>query len=508
MNIEPELSRKFQAIWNRAANAHSDREITPALIQNWATDQGINDATAEDATAGRFVEIPVVILRTADARAIFPKVPFRRNPAWQARRQAMDVQAALWAKVEWFCPLWVGMGDASKLLGDIRRASGKQAIELFHYHTSTLYTLPFQAVCISQILSQAPSLKELVPLAREAYLAFYSGYRASSIAALIPALEGGLSRILPHTGADPLFVRIDRIFDKAIETASQWHFDLRGESQTWVPQTYQTCDYLFSQDEVVFALETYRRWLKTSFFANTDGYDGPSALNRNMFAHNTHMSWQQSSNFERMVVALATLGFVESWYDGTHTISPFFPAMNEDSELLWQQALLRGSMQGFIKRTEEKQFHKRGRLVPELPTDDGVLLRKAVLQQECMRDLVRPLRDAGWGIEVGEPDAAALSIVAKAHSADSRLTVALLYSCATDNGLYRKLAETCDAILYIGAPYHQAQYAYGINVHVGPVLGWQPPPAPGRAPRSSTLRTIWRRLKLALITIRTQRSAD
>jgi len=38
---------------------------------------------------------------------------------------------------------------------------------------------------------------------------------------------------------------------------------------------------------------------------------------------------------------------------------------------------------------------------------------------------------------------------------DKRLGVALLRSCATDNGLYRTLAEQCEVILYRGAPYHQ-----------------------------------------------------
>jgi hypothetical protein len=41
------------------------------------------------------------------------------------------------------------------------------------------------------------------------------------------------------------------------------------------------------------------------------------------------------------------------------------------------------------------------------------------------------------------------------------------------------LAERCVAILYRGAPCHQESYAYKIPVHVGPVLGWQPPPVPG-----------------------------
>ncbi|MGF7000538.1 hypothetical protein [Paraburkholderia sp. GAS32] len=37
---------------------------------------------------------------------------------------------------------------------------------------------------------------------------------------------------------------------------------------------------------------------------------------------------------------------------------------------------------------------------------------------------------------------------------------------------------------YIGAPYNQSAYAYGINVHVGPVSGWQPPRAPASEEKS------------------------
>ena len=113
-----------------------------------------------------------------------------------------------------------------------------------------------------------------------------------------------------------------------------------------------------------------------------------------------------------------------------------------------------------------------------MPTDDGATLRKARLKDECIKDLVRPLRDAGWSITVGEPDDQALSMQIVATSGNSKLRIALLYSCATDNKRYQELAQNCDAILYVGAPYHQDQYAYGINVHVGPVAAWQPPKAP------------------------------
>ena len=64
------------------------------------------------------------------------------------------------------------------------------------------------------------------------------------------------------------------------------------------------------------------------------------------------------------------------------------------------------------------------------------------------------------------------------------LRMARLYSCATDNKLYRELAQESDAILYLGAPYHQDAYAYGLSVHVGPVTAWRPPLAPNRMRKS------------------------
>jgi len=115
---------------------------------------------------------------------------------------------------------------------------------------------------------------------------------------------------------------------------------------------------------------------------------------------------------------------------------------------------------------------------PEMPTDDGALLRKAILSEDCINDLVRPLRGAGWSVEVGEPDERGLYIIVVASSGGEKFGAALLYICATENKIYRKLAETSNVILYRGAPYKQEQFAYGLDIHVGPVTGWQPPLAP------------------------------
>lgn len=471
--VSPDSSHLFKEIWHRAQNEPSLQTLTPDHIASWARAKGITDPITMVHDAGIFQRTPGILLDTGSQKAFFPTVESTGDAEWIVRRQAADVDAALWDKMEWFSPLWLPMDNIREMLAAVSNVAPARAIDLFDYHTSTLYTLAFQAVCIEQIMPQARSVREIVPLAREAYLGVYSGYRASSIAALIPAVEGSLTRIvsdLPAGATAP--DKIDYAIDRAIRTAADLHFE-----GIWVPDAYKTTNYLFGQDERVFAFETFRRWLKQHFFCNTANYKGLTLLNRHMFAHGTASSWQQPRNFSRLIVTLATLAAVESWYDASHQVSFMFPEMTDASNLLWQQALFRGQTQMRMNLIEQDIYQKKGRLVPELPTDNGTTLRGAILAEDCMRDLVRPLRDAGWSITVNEPDDAALFMTVTASCGEKKINVALLYSCGSDNSLYRALAERCDAILYRGAPYHQDSYAYGIQVHVGPVLGWQPPPS-------------------------------
>lgn len=479
-----------RAIWNRALNAPELSAVTPELIQEWALDRGLGVGHAEQRDVGAFVRIPAIVLTLQDKKACFPKVPVTGDADWDSRRQVADSNVRLWEKMEFFSPLWIAMGTVSKILDDVRNCSKKRAIELFDYHTSTLYTIPFQAVCIAQVVPATRSLNEFGALAREAFLAFYSGYRASSISALIPTIEGGLTRLASSSGSGPtISTKVDVVIDRAIRSAARAHYD-----GMWVPDAYLDKDYLFGEDELVFTFETFRRWLHRSFFRSTGEYDGVTWLNRHVFAHGIESSWQQSANFSRLIVALATLAFVESWHDESHVVSAFFPSMNEDAKLLWQQALFQGSAQATLKQIEQQRYQEHGRLVPEMPTDDGVTLRKAILSDDCINDLVRPLREAGWQVAMGEPDERALYVTVVATAGAERLEVSLLYSCATDNVIYRKLAETSQAILYRGSPYHQKQFAYGVGIHVGPVAGWLPPlPLHPRPVRRS--RRLWRQLR-------------
>lgn len=346
------LEYQFKAIWHRARNEKSLNAFNPRIIEKMAGDVQLIKPVAKFADVGAFHATPCIVLAVEGGNACFPLIQRSGDKNWKIRRKQHNDQATLWDKVEWFAPLWLPMGENAKLLASIRHVTKAQALNIFRYHTSTLYTLAFQAVCIEQILPLARSLKEIVPLAREAYLGAYSGYWATSVGALIPAIEGSLTRI--NSDLDPRATvtnKIDHAVNRAIETAAQLHFD-----RMWVPSEYKTCDYLFGQDERVFAFETFRRWLKTHFFCNTDKYQGVTWLNRHMFAHGTAASWQQPANFSRMVVALATLAAIESWYDSSHRVSFSLPDMNDDSNLLWKKALLRGNLQMKIDLAEQDYF--------------------------------------------------------------------------------------------------------------------------------------------------------
>jgi hypothetical protein len=313
----------FLAIWRRALNQPALDSLTPALIESWATARSLSVGHVEERDVGPFGKTKSVVLTVYGGIACFPKVAPSGDPVWEQRRHNADKAAALWEKMEWFSPLWIPRKKVEQLLKETEHCQKERAVELFDYHTSTMYTLAFEAVCIAQILPQAHSLHQFCSIAREAYLAFYSGYRASSIAALIPAIEGSLSRIVSGAAADlSVLDKIDRAIHPAIERAARLHFE-----GMWVPREYLTTEYLIGQDERVFLFETFRRWLHTSFFRRTSDYNGATWLNRHLFAHATSSSWQQSANFSRLVVALATLGVVESWHDESNQVSLFFPEM-------------------------------------------------------------------------------------------------------------------------------------------------------------------------------------
>lgn len=468
------LPKKFKGLWCRALKLSHLSALNAETIALWAKDAGLDVHEVVEKPVGAFRPIPAVVLTVGGKTAYFPTVSATDDAAWVESRRAHERIAAIWSKVEWFEPLWAPRGQIGPLLVAVEHRPKEEAIKQFDYHTSTIYTLAFQAVCIAQFISKSRTLAPFYPIVREAYLAFYAGHRASSIAALIPVMEGALQRISVENGNLHVAEQIDRVIDRACGLAARIHFD-----RNWVPDEYTTTEYLYGQDERVFIFETFRQWLKDVFFRNTDKYDGVTWLNRHLFAHGTSTDWANDGNFRRLVVALATFGVIESWHDESNSVPLLLPEMNSDSVLLWQQAQLQAQGQLALRMLEQQNYQKYGQIVPPRPTDDGSLLRKAHLTDECIKDLVRPLRDAGWDVEMGEPDEQALQMKVIARGGGTEIHVGLLFSCATDPEIYRELAKSCTAILYLGPPDRQKEFTQGINVRVGPVAGWQPPRAPG-----------------------------
>lgn len=94
-----------------------------------------------------------------------------------------------------------------------------------------------------------------------------------------------------------------------------------------------------------------------------------------------------------------------------------FPEMNEDSHLLWQQALLQAQGQMVIKKIEQQNC-----LAAKRCTSEGMHQRFSATFESCR-----------LSVEVGEPDDHALSVKVVASSGTQNLRVALLYCCAVDN---------------------------------------------------------------------------
>jgi hypothetical protein len=249
-----DLDRKFKGIWLRALNEPSLENLTPELVARWASDKGITNPVASVRDVGPFHPTPSIVLEVDGRKACFPRIGATGDESRDMRRRAKEDEALLWQKVEWFAPLWLPMGKIQELLSAVRHCTKERALELFDYHTSTLYTLAFQAVCIAQIMPLARSLQEIVPLAREAYLGVYSGYRASNIAALIPAIEGSLTRIVsdldPAASASD---KIDHAVNRAIRTAADLHFE-----GMWIPEEYMTVDYLLGRVWLFWIAEFHR----------------------------------------------------------------------------------------------------------------------------------------------------------------------------------------------------------------------------------------------------------
>lgn len=85
----------------------------------------------------------------------------------------------------------------------------------------------------------------------------------------------------------------------------------------------------------------------------------------------------------------------------------------------------------------------------------------AILRDAAENKILDPLRTHNWtgSIEREFPD----GVIIGAERGGHRHTVALIYSAATDNGVYKSLSAEVEHIFFNGAPYRVSDFTHGVD---------------------------------------------
>lgn len=125
-------------------------------------------------------------------------------------------------------------------------------------------------------------------------------------------------------------------------------------------------------------------------------------------------------------------------------------------------------------------------------------LRLNSLRQEAERELLAPLRTHGWMATVEQETENGEYLVIKAARAGVEHRVAIMYTSATGNEIYKALATQVEHIFIKGELYELESYAYGIDTPVSTaadfhavLIGWNNASATGKfAPTAATTPPI------------------
>lgn len=98
--------------------------------------------------------------------------------------------------------------------------------------------------------------------------------------------------------------------------------------------------------------------------------------------------------------------------------------------------------------------------------DSGKKQRYEILKNKIEANLVPLLNNHDWQVNINSEYFSGEYILLDIQKADITKSIAILYSCATDNKIYKKLDKEVDLILLNGRFYHLESYAYGISTPV------------------------------------------
>lgn len=441
-------------------------------LSKFLNDLGVNEPIVTLIHVGNGLPLETYQIETGEVIALFPvyTVSMDAFSKWESRFSSIKSR---WEYIDWFIPPYIRMGHISKTMERVfsyYNISQERALDEFEHAIPTLYTIPDMCVFVEQVAPNSVVLSKHVNTLRESVLSFYTGYKSAATASLIPIVESALQQLVDNQGIRGKYIkdRIEELINKVINRIGYFSIP----HKTWINEQYKTPDIICKLDDRALMFRVFGNWLQNSFFSNSNNYDKRSGLNRNIFSHGLSLVWQRSTNFHRLIGVLNSLVFLEYYLIPENKLGMFYPEINDQSQSLLEDIHMRIGSQMIYNIKASERTLKTGAKMPVLTNDDGWHLRAARLSEICMSELVEKLRDKAWHCIIQDPVKDGEFIRVDAYKNDSILKIGLLYSCATSNNIYRRLEEDCDFILYLGAPYKQKQYAYGINKYVGPLQAW------------------------------------
>lgn len=472
--------KHIRAIWDRYNNSSQISDVTIDEVKTFAEARGLVVKNIAEIKFGWNSEIEAILIKTNEGSALYPRQKLNENNLYKQNIIQIQNYEKFWQSVDWFMPLFIARGkidDAIHAMGidlnEYRNWNKRLLQERFEHCLTSIYTLDNIIPVTVQTLSGSRAISKHLPIIKESILAFYSGMKVVAIAALIPIIENILNSIINVSSTDlDLINKVNKCIDLAQKKVIKIHI----ENVDWIPPEYIKLEVLKVMNERVFVLESIRYWLINSFYSKTDNYDNHSGFNRHFFAHAKSDIWQNTSNFFRAIGLIQALAFVECFALEGSGVSIFPPTPDERSN----------SFKLEISACEICQYFKNNFLqqlqvancLPfnDIASDDGWHRRAALLSKEMNDQIISSLRNKGWQCHsFGDPVKLGAYITVNASKEDREIKVALLYTCATGNKIYKELDKFCDFILYLGPHSHQESYAFGVQAKVLPVKAWIPP---------------------------------
>lgn len=423
-------------------------------------------------SVGNGLSLECFMIESGTKKALFPIYTVQMDgfKQWSSRFTAIK---SMWEYIDWFIPPYIMNGHIESTMAQVfnfKNVSQERAQENFEHAITALYTIPDMCVFVEQVVPHSVVLSNHTNTLRESILSYYTGYKSAATASLIPIVESALQQLVNNQGVkgDKIKEKVENLIENAISKVN----GLMISNDVWVDEQFKTQDVTCKLDERAMMFRIFGDWLKNSFFSNSKHYNKSSGLNRHIFSHGLSLVWQRPTNFHRLIGVLNSLIFLEYYFLPGSKIGLFYPVMNDQSSSLLDDIHMRMGSQIFYNLKASDKTLKTGAKMPILTNDDGWYLRAARLGELCMSGLVEKLRDKEWCCIIGDPVKEGEFIKVEASKKERLLKIGLLYTCATSNSVYKILEGECDVILYLGAPYRQNEYAYGINKHVGPLQAW------------------------------------